>query len=70
MRDSGVGISEEDLPNIFERFYRADKSRSRNFGVGLGLSLAKCIASSHGAAIEVDSSPGHGSAFRVRFRRA
>jgi heavy metal sensor kinase len=69
VRDSGVGISEEDLPNIFERFYRADKSRSRNFGVGLGLSLAKCIASSHGAAIEVDSSPGHGSTFRVRFRK-
>jgi signal transduction histidine kinase len=69
LRDSGVGISEEDLPNIFERFYRADKARSRTFGFGLGLSLAKCIASSHGAAIEVDSSPGHGSTFRVRFRR-
>jgi heavy metal sensor kinase len=69
LRDSGVGISEEDLPNIFERFYRADKARSRTVGFGLGLSLAKCIASSHGATIEVDSSPGHGSTFRVRFRR-
>jgi len=69
VRDGGVGISEEDLPNIFERFYRADKSRSRTSGVGLGLSLAKCIASSHAATIEVDSSPGHGSTFRVRFQR-
>ena len=69
LRDSGVGISDEDLPNIFERFYRADKARSRTFGVGLGLSLAKCIATSHDATIEVDSSPGHGSTFRVRFRR-
>jgi heavy metal sensor kinase len=69
LRDSGVGISDEDLPNIFERFYRADKARSRTVGFGLGLSLAKCIASSHGATIEVDSSPGHGSTFRVRFRR-
>lgn len=69
LRDSGVGIAEEDLPNIFERFYRADKARSRTVGFGLGLSLAKCIASSHGATIEVDSSPVHGSTFRVRFRR-
>src|ERR1022692_195999 len=69
LRDSGVGISEEDLPNIFERFYRADKARSRSVGFGLGLSLAKCIASSHGATIEVDGSLGHGSTVRVRFRR-
>jgi heavy metal sensor kinase len=69
LRDSGIGISEEDLPNIFERFYRADKARSRTFGVGLGLSLAKCIASSHDTDIEVESSLGHGSTFRVRFRR-
>ncbi len=69
LRDSGIGISEEDLPNIFERFYRADKARSRTFGVGLGLSLAKCIANSHDTDIEVESSLGHGSTFRVRFRR-
>jgi signal transduction histidine kinase len=69
LRDSGIGISEEDLPNIFERFYRADKARSRTGGVGLGLSLAKCIASSHATNIEVESSLGHGSTFRVRFRR-
>jgi heavy metal sensor kinase len=69
LRDSGIGISEGDLPNIFERFYRADRARSRTFGVGLGLSIAKCIVSSHDATIEVDSAPGHGSTFRVRFRR-
>jgi heavy metal sensor kinase len=69
LRDTGIGIFEGDMPNIFERFYRADRSRSRTFGVGLGLSIAKCIANSHDATIEVDSAPGHGSTFRVRFRR-
>lgn len=68
IRDSGVGISAKDLPNIFERFYRADRARLRAFGVGLGLSLAKCIASSHDARIEVESAVGQGSTFRVRFR--
>ena len=69
IRDSGIGITEADLPNIFERFYRADKVRTRKSGAGLGLSIAKCIADSHGAAIDVRSSPGQGSTFRVRFRR-
>ena len=69
LRDSGIGISEGDLPNIFERFYRADRARSRTFGVGLGLSIAKCIASSHDATIHVDSALGCGSTFSVRFRR-
>jgi heavy metal sensor kinase len=66
IEDFGVGISESDLPHIFERFYRADRARASG-GHGLGLSLAKSIARVHGAAIEVHSSEGVGSAFRVNF---
>jgi len=66
-RDSGVGISEEDLPHIFERFYRASKDRSRQSGgVGLGLSIAQWIALRHGGDVLVESKPGFGSTFRVR----
>ena len=69
IQDTGIGIAADDIPNIFQRFYRADKARSRNSaGAGLGLSMAAWIAESHDAAIEVDSAPGRGSTFRVRFR--
>jgi signal transduction histidine kinase len=64
--DTGVGIPEEDLPLIFDRFYRVDKARSRDLGgSGLGLSIAKWIAQAHGGGIRVQSSFGEGSKFFV-----
>ena len=67
VRDTGIGIAPEDLPCIFDRFYRADKARSREFaGIGLGLSIARWEAEAHDGSIEVESEPGKGSVFRVR----
>lgn len=64
--DSGVGISPTALPHIFERFYRADESRSRESGgSGLGLSIAKWIAEAHQGEVSVTSKVGEGSVFRV-----
>jgi two-component system phosphate regulon sensor histidine kinase PhoR len=66
VRDHGSGISPEDQKRIFERFYRADNARVRNVrGSGIGLSLVKHIAESHGGRVEVESSPGQGSTFTV-----
>jgi len=64
VRDTGDGISAEDLPHIFERFYRCDRSRT-HAGAGLGLTLAKAIAISHGGDIRAQSSPGKGSTFTI-----
>jgi heavy metal sensor kinase len=67
VRDTGIGIAPEHLPNVFERFYRADKARSRESGgVGLGLSIGRWIAEAHAGTIEVQSSPGGGSVFTLR----
>lgn len=67
VRDTGQGIGPEDLPHIFERFYRADKSRSRSDGhVGLGLAICKAIVEAHGGAIAVASQRGVGTTFTVR----
>ncbi len=64
VRDTGIWISEEDLPHIFERFYRCDRSRSRT-GNGLGVSLVRAIVKSHCGNISVQSSAGKGSTFTV-----
>jgi heavy metal sensor kinase len=65
--DSGVGISESDLPHIFDRFWRADKVRSRTEGgSGLGLSIARWIVDQHQGSIDVQSRPDRGSVFAVR----
>jgi signal transduction histidine kinase len=65
--DSGIGIPPNHIPRIFERFYRVDQARSRETGgAGLGLAIARCIADAHRAVIDVESTVGHGSMFRVR----
>lgn len=66
-RDTGPGIPAEDLPHIFERFYRAEKSRTRGkaTGFGLGLSITKWIVEHHNGRIEVDSKEGQGTTFAI-----
>src|SRR5436190_4496897 len=69
--DTGPGIPTEDVPHIFERFYRADKSRSgAQGGTGLGLAICKAIVNSHAGNIEVKSNPETGSVFRVELPQA
>lgn len=69
--DTGTGIPGNELPFIFDRFWRADQVRSREAGgTGLGLAIAREIAQSHGAEIHVESSVGHGSTFTVRLPRS
>ncbi len=71
VEDNGVGIKKEDLPRIFERFYRVDKSRSRNEGgSGLGLSIVKHILEVHGESITVKSTFGKGASFEFSLQKA
>ena len=66
IEDTGIGISETDLPHIFERFYRSDRVRNRETGgSGLGLAIAEWMVRAHGGRIEVESTLGSGSKFRV-----
>lgn len=68
VRDSGIGVAREHLPYIFERFYRADPSRSRaTGGFGIGLALVQELVRSMGGVVSVQSEPGKGSEFRVEF---
>ncbi|HLG99011.1 MAG TPA: ATP-binding protein [Bryobacteraceae bacterium] len=65
--DTGIGIAANDLPHVYDRFWRADKVRPRNRGgAGLGLSIARWIVESHRGEIQIDSEPGRGSQVRVR----
>lgn len=66
--DQGPGLTPEQRHRVFERFYRADASRSRatGAGAGLGLSIVHSLVTAHGGDIEVDTAPGEGCTFRVR----
>ncbi|MEG7334448.1 sensor histidine kinase [Bacillus sp. 0102A] len=69
VRDEGIGIPEEHIPHLFERFYRADEARNRKTGgTGLGLSIAKQIADEHGLELSVKSTPEQGTAVTMEFR--
>ena len=68
VKDSGQGIAAEHLPRLTERFYRVDRSRSRETGgTGLGLAIVKHVAQRHGAELHIESSPGQGSCFHITF---
>ena len=69
VRDTGPGIPLDEQAQIFDRFYRADRARSRG-GSGLGLALARSIAVVHGGRIEIEGTSGQGSCFRVRLPTA
>jgi two-component system phosphate regulon sensor histidine kinase PhoR len=68
VRDQGPGIAIEHIPRLTERFYRVDRSRSRDTGgTGLGLAIVKHVSQRHGAELSIESVPGKGSVFSVSF---
>jgi two-component system phosphate regulon sensor histidine kinase PhoR len=71
VEDTGIGIAPEHIPRLTERFYRVDRSRSRETGgTGLGLAIVKHAIARHQASLEVESRPGRGSRFTIRFPQA
>jgi len=71
VQDSGPGIAPEHLPRLTERFYRVDRSRSRDSGgTGLGLAIVKHVTQRHGGVLSIDSELGHGSRFAIVFPAA
>jgi two-component system sensor histidine kinase BaeS len=69
--DTGIGISAEDLPHVFSRFWRGEKSRSRaTGGAGIGLSIVRELARAHDGRVTVESVPGEGCVFRVTIPRS
>ena len=71
IEDTGIGINEKDLPFIFNRFYRGDKSRSRETGgSGIGLAIAKAVVSAHDGKIEIESKQGEGTKISIIFKKA
>lgn len=70
VRDSGQGIRPEDLPRVWDRFFRAERSRNRNAntsdGAGLGLAIVRGVAEAHGGTVDVESAPGAGAVFTIR----
>jgi signal transduction histidine kinase len=71
VEDNGIGISQEDIPNLFKRFYRADTARSRSEieGYGLGLSIAKGFIERHNGTVRVESQVGKGTRFSITLPR-
>ncbi|MBO7745255.1 HAMP domain-containing histidine kinase [Paenibacillus sp. MWE-103] len=65
IKDTGIGMDADEVPHIFERFYRADESRGQTSGTGLGLSIAKWIIDEHGGSVEVSTREGQGTTFTV-----
>ncbi len=71
VKDTGIGIDEKDIPRVTERFFRVDKSRSRERGgTGLGLAIVKHIMEAHGEKFSIESEPNKGTTFTISIRRA